>query len=206
MQIVMEDSEYSYVASTKTITFASPYNALSIGQIIRIANLTTGSVFYESKTQKYPISISGADITHTYDDDNDADADKLQIIVDIGSVTTQRLMLHKELRVTTTAQQVSITPSSGKRIRVYAAQCSMLVGAALTATLRGTLAFGTGNTTDADKIIASCRIMKGDDAATVFMSGFTIEGEIDESVTLTNITFSGGDAVTRSVVFYTEEN
>ena len=206
MQIVMEDSEYSYVASTKTITFASPYNALSIGQIIRIADLTTGSVFYESKTQKYPISISGADIIHTYDDDNDADADKLQIIVDIGLVTTQRVMLHKELRVSTTAQQVSITPSSGKRIRVYAAQCSMLVTAALTATLRGTLAFGTGNTTDDDKIIASCRIVKGDDAATVFMSGFTVEGEIDENVTLTNMTFSGGSAVTRSVVFYTEEN
>lgn len=86
MQTILEDSEYSYVASTKVITLAAPYNALSVGQIIRIADLTTGSVFYESKTQRYPISISGADITHTYDDGNDADADKLQIVIDIGSI------------------------------------------------------------------------------------------------------------------------
>lgn len=115
-------------------------------------------------------------------------------------------MLHKELRVSTTAEQDSITPTSGKRLRVYAAQCSMLVTSALTSTLRGTLAFGTGHTADPDKIIAGCRIMKGDDAATVFMCGIVVEGEIDETVTLTNITFSGGQAVTRSVVYYTEEN
>lgn len=119
--------------------------------------------------------------------------------------TIQPVMLHKELRVSTTAQQVSITPSSGKRIRVYAAQCSMLVTTALTSNLRGTLAFGTGNTSDEDKIIASCRITKGDDAATIFMSGYTVEGEINETVTLTNITFSSGAAITRAVVYYTEE-
>ena len=206
MHIILKDSEYSYNADTKVITLAAPYTTLSAGQIVRIANLTTGSVFYDADTQRDPISMSGADITHTYDDGNDADADKFQIIIDIGSVTTQRLMLHKELRVSTTAQQVSITPPEGKRIRVYAAQCSMLVTAALTATLRGSLAFGTDHTTNADKIIATCRITKGDDAATVFMSGFTVEGEIDETVTLTNMTFSGGNAITRSVVFYTEED
>lgn len=116
------------------------------------------------------------------------------------------IMLHKELRVSTTAQQSSITPSLGKRIRVHAAQCSILVTSALTATLRGTLAFGTGHTADASKIIASCRITKGDDALTVPISGFTVQGEIDETVTLTNITFSAGNAITRSVVFYTEED
>ena len=116
------------------------------------------------------------------------------------------LMLHKELRVSTTAQQASITPPSGKRIRVYASQCSMLVTAALTATVRATLAFGTGHTTDGDKIIASCRITKGDDAAAIFTTNYMIQGEIDETVTLTNITFSNGDAITRSVVFHTFED
>lgn len=81
-KIILDDSEYSYVASTKVITLAAPYNTLSVGQIIRIADFTTGSVFYEASTQRYPISMSGADITHTYDDGNDADADKLQIIID----------------------------------------------------------------------------------------------------------------------------
>lgn len=81
-EIILEDSEYSYVASTKVITFASPYDALSVGQILKIKNMTTGSVFYDAETQRYPISLSGADVTHTYDDDNDADANKLQITID----------------------------------------------------------------------------------------------------------------------------
>lgn len=85
MYIVLEDSEYSYVASTKVITLAAPYDSLSIGQIIKIVDVTTKSVFYDSGTQRYPISISGADITHTYDDENDANADDFQIIIDIGA-------------------------------------------------------------------------------------------------------------------------
>ena len=109
---------------------------------------------------------------------------------------------HRELRVSTTAAQDSITPPSGKRIQVYAAQCSMLVTAALTATLRGSLSFGTGNVTDPDKVLASCRIMKGDEAAAVFMCCITSIGDVDETVTLTNMTFSTGTAITRAVVYY----
>ena len=80
-EIILDDSEYSYVASTKVITLVSPYDALSVGQILKIKNMTTGSVFYDAGLQRDPISLSGADITHTYDDDNDADADKLQITI-----------------------------------------------------------------------------------------------------------------------------
>ena len=84
MYIILEDSEYSYVASTKIITLAAPYDSLSVGQIIKIKDLTTGSVFYDVETQRFPISLSGADITHTYSDENDADADEFQIRIDIG--------------------------------------------------------------------------------------------------------------------------
>ena len=84
MKIILDDSEYSYVASTKIITLAAPYDSLSVGQIIKIIDLTTGSVFYDVETQRFPISLSGADITHTYSDENDANTDKLQIILDIG--------------------------------------------------------------------------------------------------------------------------
>lgn len=214
MHIVLDDSEYSYVASTKVITLAAPYTALSVGQIIRIADLTTGSVFYEASTQRYPISISGADIAHTYDDNNDADADNLQIIIDIGGHTSTPLhgtvlppeMLHKELRVATTAQQASITPTTGKRLRVYAFQCSMIVTQALTSTLRGTLAFGTDHTTDANKILASCRIKAGDATSCICLTGLNTVGEVNETVTLTNITFSNGAVITRSVVYYSEED
>ena len=84
MRVVLEDSEYSYVAATKTITLGAPYTGMSIGQIISIRDMTTGSLFYEVSNLKYQITISGADIVHNYDDDTDADADDLQIIIDIG--------------------------------------------------------------------------------------------------------------------------
>ena len=78
----LEDGDYSYVASTKTITLAAPYDALSLGQIISIRNLETKSLYYDSESQRFGISISGADIVHTYGDSDDADADELQIIID----------------------------------------------------------------------------------------------------------------------------
>ena len=113
--------------------------------------------------------------------------------------------LHQELRVGTTAQQDSITPTEGKKIRVSGFQCSMLVTAALTATLRGTLAYGTAHTTDQSKIMASCRITGGDDATGITMSGINVVGTVDEPITFTNTTFSNGNVVTRAVVYYTEE-
>ena len=115
MQIVLKDSEYSYVASTKVITLAAPYDGLSVGQIVRIVNLTTGSVFYEAATQRYPISLSGADITHTYDDSNDADTDKFQIIVDIGGSSSNPIHVSTDGAVASTVddgRQVVATPGT----------------------------------------------------------------------------------------------
>lgn len=111
---------------------------------------------------------------------------------------------HYELRVSTSTEQDSITPTSGKRIRVLGYQCSMLVTAALSSTLRGTLAFGTAHTSDKSKILASCRITGGDDASALTMYGLNVIGEVNETVTLTNTTFSNGSVVTRGVVYYTE--
>ena len=113
--------------------------------------------------------------------------------------------LHQELRVGTTVQQNSITPTAGKKIRISGFQCSMLVTAALTSTLRGTLAYGTAHTGDASKILASYRITAGDDAYSNNMTGINVIGETNENVTLTNTTFSNGNVITRAVVYYTEE-
>ena len=214
MYIILKDSEYSYVESTKVITLAAPYTALSVGQIVRIANLTTGSVFYEADTQSHPISISGADITHTYDDGNDADADKLQIIIDIGGHALTPIygtvlppeMLHKELRVSTTAQQVSITPASGKRIRVFAVHASQMVPTQLTSTVRASLSFGTDGVSDPDKVLASYRQSKAEDTEAADVCAINVVGEINETVTLTNVTFSNGTCITRAVVYYREED
>lgn len=112
---------------------------------------------------------------------------------------------HKELRVDTTAQQMSITPAAGRRIRVTGVWASQMVGVSLTATERATLSFGTGGISDLNKIIASYRLTKGDDTQGVAMTNINVVGQINETVTLTNVTFSGGNVVTRTVIFYNEE-
>jgi hypothetical protein len=84
VQIILEDGEHTFDASLRTITLSAPYTALSEGQILKIVNLTTHAVIYEVGTQRFPISISGAVITHTYDNTGMADADLLQVVVDIG--------------------------------------------------------------------------------------------------------------------------
>jgi hypothetical protein len=124
----------------------------------------------------------------------------------VGLDTVRRSeMQHYELRVTTTAQQQSITPTSGKRIRIFGFQASQLVSAALTATLRASLSFGTGGVSDASKVLGSYRLMKGDDAANMQMCSINVVGAVDETVTLTNVTFSGGSVITRAIIYYIEE-
>jgi hypothetical protein len=71
-------------------------------------------------------------------------------------------MLHYELRVSTTAQQASITPTSGKRFRIFGFQASQLVTAGLTATLRASLSFGIGGVSVPSKVLGSYRLSAGD--------------------------------------------
>jgi len=93
MQIILKDSEYTFAAAAKTITLSTPYDALNVGQVISILNLTTGDLIYASDIRGQParssctetgcpISIAAAVITHTYDNPSHADTDKLQIVID----------------------------------------------------------------------------------------------------------------------------
>lgn len=83
MEYILKDSEYTFDASESTITLDSPWDALSIGQIRSILNLTTNELLYDSKQpSRHTISLSGAVITHTYSTAHHADTDKLQIIID----------------------------------------------------------------------------------------------------------------------------
>jgi len=89
MLIILKDSEYAFSATSKTITLSAPYDAISLGQVVSIINLTTGDNIYLSQKQMHPISIAAAVITHTYDNSKHADTDKLQVIIDtIPAVTT----------------------------------------------------------------------------------------------------------------------
>ena len=112
---------------------------------------------------------------------------------------------HKELRVEASAEQRSITPATGKRIRVYGFQTSQSVTVNLAASLRASLSFGTGGISDSSKVIVSYRQNKADDTESMAITGINLVGDIDETVTLTNITFTGGGVITRAVVYYNEE-
>ena len=85
MNIVLEDSYYTFDASLKTITLLKPYTSHSLGHIISIKDLTTNELLYDVELQRTdPISISGAVITHTHGNTGQADTDKLQIVIDVG--------------------------------------------------------------------------------------------------------------------------
>ena len=107
-----------------------------------------------------------------------------------------------ELRVSSSGEQESITPPSNKRIILVGYQASMFVNSALTSTLRASLSFGTGGVSDRTKVIASYRLVAKDAANCVNMTDIYLKGEIDETLTLTNISFSVGGAVTRACVYY----
>ena len=120
-------------------------------------------------------------------------------------VAVPPVMKTSELRVATSVGTDDLTPAAGKHIRVWGIFLSLTVTTALTATLRATLAFGTGHTADATKILASFRGVKGDDARGLWIGGINRIGAADEVVRLTNITYSSGAAIVRTIVYYTED-
>ena len=115
-------------------------------------------------------------------------------------------MLHKELRVATSEATDDVTPTAGKKIRVLGIWACCTIEGNLTSTVSATLAFGTGHTTDASKILISHRCGKGDVAHCASMSGINVVGEVDEVVRLTNLTYSLGTTIYRTIVYYTEED
>ena len=85
MNSIPSNSEYTFDASAKEITLLSPFDIVDEEQIIKITNLNTGAVIYNSARRTYPISISSGVITHTYELTGMADTDALQIILDTGA-------------------------------------------------------------------------------------------------------------------------
>lgn len=107
-----------------------------------------------------------------------------------------------ELRVGTTAATDDLTPPSGQRIQVLGVWACCTIEGNLTSTVRATLAFGTGHTTDASKILVSHRCGKGDVAHCATLTGINVVGDVDEIIRLTNITYSVGESIYRCIVYY----
>jgi hypothetical protein len=83
MRVVIPDTNITFDASAKTITISGVYSDLSTGQVLKISDLTTGSIFYDSIRNNNRITVSSGVITHTYTDGEAADADNLQVIIDV---------------------------------------------------------------------------------------------------------------------------
>lgn len=111
----------------------------------------------------------------------------------------------KELRVDTSASTCDLAPATGKKIRVMGFCACSTILENLTSTLRATLAFGTGHTTDDSKILCSYRHVNVNNPLCNRMTGINVLGDTDEVVRLTNVTFSVGSAITRVIVYYREE-
>lgn len=120
-------------------------------------------------------------------------------------ITKMPVMNTYELRVDGTLDTDDLTPPSGERLTVHGFQASMIVPSALTSTLRATLVFGTGHTTDVTKIMASFRTIAKDTLGCICITDVNVVGDIDEVVRLTNATFSAGTCVTRAVIYYTSK-
>ena len=86
--VIIEDAGYTHDASEKTITLAAPFDALSLGQVKLIKNMTTGTTIWDIQKNDMSLSISGAVITYTYDDSNAQDTDSLHIEISSGSDTS----------------------------------------------------------------------------------------------------------------------
>ncbi len=85
MNSIPSNSEYTFDASAQEITLLSPFDVVDEEQIIKITNLTTDAVIYDSSRGTYPITVSSGVITHTYNLTGMADTDTLQIILDTGA-------------------------------------------------------------------------------------------------------------------------
>lgn len=84
--MILPETNYTFDASAKTITITGSYDSIELAQVLLIKDLTTSEVLYDSKLNDELISISAGVITHTHESSNSsqADADKLQIVLDMG--------------------------------------------------------------------------------------------------------------------------
>ncbi|MBC2746199.1 MAG: hypothetical protein HF975_04185 [ANME-2 cluster archaeon] len=112
VQLILDDNLYTFDASTKEITLAAPYNALSEGQVLKIKNLTTHAVIYEAESQRHPISVSGAVITHTYDNTRHSDTDLLQITIDAGGSGSTPVIVEQAEEEASGYESITVTDSA----------------------------------------------------------------------------------------------
>ena len=113
-------------------------------------------------------------------------------------------MQHIELIVSTSAQQSSLTPTVGKKIRVHRIFGTCTVTTALTSTARASLSQGLGAISNPNKVLMSINHIKGDSCIALWSPSLNVLGAVNETVTLTNHTYAIGSATIYIIIYYTE--
>lgn len=113
-------------------------------------------------------------------------------------------MKHIELIVSTSAQQSSLTPTLGKKIRVHRIFGTCTVNVSLTSTVRASLSQGLGAVSNPNKVLMSINHVKGDSCIALWSPSLNVLGAVNETVTLTNHTYAVGSATIYIILYYTE--
>lgn len=80
---VIPDSDYTLNAAAKTITLAAAYSGISVGQIAKIVDLTSGEILYDADIPVFndpQVTVSSGVITYKQGNYM-ANTDKLRILV-----------------------------------------------------------------------------------------------------------------------------
>lgn len=88
VEYTLEDFEYTFDASAKTITLITKFEDVNIGAIKLIQNVTRNHVMYDVKRGIDPITLSNRVITHTHGNGAHEDTDSLRIVVDMKYADT----------------------------------------------------------------------------------------------------------------------
>lgn len=130
-----------------------------------------------------------------------------RIIIDASGKENQPLPEHKTYMLFGSVSEAidDLTPTSGKRIRLYGFYGAYSVNAAFNPTVTGSLAFGTGGLSNRSKILGASGGMEGARTVIFTMTPMNRLGEVDEIIRFTMATFTNGKGEGNFVLLYNEE-
>ena len=106
---------------------------------------------------------------------------------------------------TTSAQIDNLTPTAGKRLRIYGFYGAYTVNAAYNPSVDGSLSFGTGGLSDRTKILGASGQIAGARTLIFTMTPMNRLGAVNEVIRFTMATFDAGTAAGNFVILYNEE-
>ena len=125
----------------------------------------------------------------------------------LGTILETRLPEHKTyfLYGSASATTDDLTPSAGKRIRLYGFFGGLQADAAFNPTVPGTITFGTGGLSDRTKVLGAHGDLPGSQAFSFTRGPMNRLGAVDEKIRFTMPTYAAGTAGATITLMYNEE-